>query len=136
MKTMAIIIQKDAYDLILTGLAFAYLGTAVYDEINILCVNWAVKLLSKEGVKVKLDHADASLDHIKENLVKAGLPTDLCEIVKALKATGKVHLYGCSLAAAIFDVEQKDLIPEADGIQGATWFLTEKAEKATIFMQY
>ena len=133
---MAIIIQKDAYDLILTGLAFAYLGTAVYDEINILCVNWAVKLLSKEGVKVKLDHADASLDHIKENLVKAGLPTDLYEIVKALKATGKVHLYGCSLAAAIFDVEQKDLIPEADGIQGATWFLTEKAEKASIFMQY
>ncbi len=136
MKTMAIIIQKDAYDLILTGLAFAYLGTAVYDEINILCVNWAVKLLSKEGVKVKLDHADASLDHIKENLIKAGLPTDLYEIVKALKATGKVHLYGCSLAAAIFDVEQKDLIPEADGIQGATWFLTEKAEKASIFMQY
>ena len=133
---MAIIIQKDAYDLILTGLAFAYLGTTVYDEINILCVNWAVKLLSKEGVKVKLDHADASLDHIKENLVKAGLPTDLYEIVKALKATGKVHLYGCSLAAAIFDVEQKDLIPEADGIQGATWFLTEKAETATIFMQY
>ena len=93
-------------------------------------------MLSKEGVKVKLDHADASLDHIKENLVKAGLPTDLYEIVKVLKATGKVHLYGCSLAAAIFDVEQKDLIPEADGIQGATWFLTEKAEKATIFMQY
>ncbi len=136
MKTMAIIIQKDAYDLILTGLAFAYLGTAVYDEINILCVNWAVKLLSKEGVKIKLDHADASLDHIKENLVKAGLPTDLYEIVKVLKATGKVYLYGCSLAATIFDVEQKDLIPEADGIQGATWFLTEKAEKATIFMQY
>ncbi|MHB1645658.1 MAG: hypothetical protein ACYCT7_02720 [bacterium] len=136
MKTMAIIIQKDAYDLILTGLAFAYLGTAVYDEVNILCVNWAVKLLSKEGVKVKLDHPDASLVHIKENLTKAGLPTDLYEIVKVLKATGKVHLYGCALAAAIFDVSVEDLIPEADGIQGATWFLTEKAENAAIFMQY
>lgn len=136
MKTMAIIIQKDAYDLILTPLAFAYLGTAVYDEVNILCVNWAVKLLSKEGVKVKLDHQDASLDFIKENVKKAGLPNDLYEIVKALKATGKVHFYGCSLAAAVFGVEEKDLVPEADGIQGATWFLTEKAEKASIFMQY
>ncbi|RZD16048.1 MAG: hypothetical protein EVJ46_07600 [Candidatus Acididesulfobacter guangdongensis] len=136
MKTLAIIIQKDAYDLILTPLAFAYLGTTVYDEVNILCVNWAVKLLSKEGVKIKLDHQDASLDLIKENVKKAGLPTDLYEIVKALKATGKVHLYGCSLAAAVFGVEEKDLIPEADGIQGATWFLTEKAEKASVFMQY
>jgi peroxiredoxin family protein len=136
MKTMAIIIQKDAYDLILTGLAFAYLGTAVYDEINILCVNWVVKLLSKEGVKIKLDHPDASLAHIQENLTKAGLPTDLYDIVKTLKGTGKVHFYACSLAAAIFDVDQKDLIPEADGIVGATWFLTEKAESASIFMQY
>ena len=136
MKSMAIIIQKDAYDLILTGLAFAYLGTAVYDEVDILCVNWAVKLISKEGVKIKLDHQDASLQKIQENLTKAGLPTDLYEIVKALKSTGKVHFYGCSLAAAIFEVDQKDLVPEADGIVGATWFLTEKAEKATIFMQY
>ena len=69
-------------------------------------------------------------------MTKAGLPTDLYEIVKALKSTGKVHFYGCSLAAAIFEVDQNDLIPEADGIVGATWFLTEKAEKATIFMQY
>ncbi|MHB8232960.1 MAG: hypothetical protein ACYDDB_08690 [bacterium] len=138
MKTMAIIIQKDDYDLILTPLAFAYLGTAVYDEVNILCVNWAVKLLSKEGVQVKLssNHSDASIEHIKENLKKAGLPTDLYDIVKALKTTGKVHFYGCSLAAAIFDVTVEDLIPEADGFQGATWFLTEKAETASVFMQY
>lgn len=136
MKTLAIIIQKDAYDLILTPLAFAYLGTSVYDEVDILCVNWAVKLLSKEGVKVKLDHSDASVDIIMENVKKAGLPSDLHEIVKALKATGKVHLYGCSLAAAVFGVEEKDLIPEADGIQGAVWFLTEKVEKASVFMQF
>ncbi|WP_414039823.1 hypothetical protein ACJU26_11700 [Acidithiobacillus sp. M4-SHS-6] len=136
MKTMAIIIQKDAYDLILTGLAFAYLGTAIYDQVDILCVNWAVKLLSKDGIKTKLDHQDASLEKIKENVAKAGLPTDLYEIVKALKGTGKVHFYGCSLAAAIFEVDKKDLVPEADEIVGATWFLTEKAEQATIFMQY
>ena len=136
MKSLAIIIQKDAYDLILTPLAFAYLGTTVYDAIDILCVNWAIKLLSQDGVPMKLDHADASLEVLQANLAQAGLPTDLYDIVKALKATQKVHFYGCSLAAAVFGVKESDLIPEADGIQGATWFLTEKAEKASVFLQF
>lgn len=139
MKTMAIVVRQDAYDLVLTPLAFAYLGTAIYDEINILFVNWSVRLLSKQGIealKPSADHLGTSVDMIQERVEAAGIPSDLHEIFKKLKETRKVHLYGCSLAAQIFGVTEKDLIPEADGLVGATWFLTEKAEPATIFMQF
>ena len=139
MKTMAMVVRQDAYDLVLTPLAFAYLGVADYDEVNILFVNWAVRLLSKQGVeavKPSADHAGTPVEMIEERVATAGLPADLHEIFKKLKETGKVHLYACSLAAQIFGVEEKDLIPEADGIVGASWFLKEKAEPATIFMQY
>ncbi|RLJ71609.1 peroxiredoxin family protein [Hydrogenivirga caldilitoris] len=139
MKTMAMVVRQDAYDLVLTPLAFAYLGAADYDEVNILFVNWAVRLLSKQGVeavKPSADHTGTPVDMIEERVKAAGLPADLHEIFKKLKETGKVHLYACSLAAQIFGVEEKDLISEADGIVGATWFLMEKAEPATIFMQY
>ncbi|WP_457599722.1 DsrE/DsrF/DrsH-like family protein [Hydrogenivirga sp.] len=139
MKSLAMVVRQDAYDLVLTPLAFAYLGAATYDEVNILFVNWAVRLLSKDGVqalKPSADHAGTPIEMIEERVAAAGLPTDIHDIFKALKETGKVHLYGCSLAAQIFGVSEENLIPEADGIVGATWFLTEKAEPASVFMQY
>lgn len=143
MNTMALVVREDAYDRILTPLAFAYLGTASgYDEVNILFVNWAVRALTLEGLNIITKDVKLSPNHkgseqeVLDGLKRAGLPTDIYEIIKAIKASGKVHYYGCSLAAQIFGVESKDLIPEADGITGATWFLLEKAQKADIFMTY
>jgi len=47
-----------------------------------------------------------------------------------LKASGCVNFYACSLAGAIFGVNESNLIPEAEGIVGASWFLNDKAAKA------
>ena len=132
MSKLAIIVREDAYDRILTPLAFAYLGTASDMEVDMLFVNWAAKILTKggaENLKVSQEH-EGSDEMVKAKVAEAGLSTDIYENIKTLKATGKVRMYVCSLAASIFGVTRENLVPEAEDIVGATWFLLEKAEKA------
>jgi len=132
MKSMAIVIRDDAYDKLLTPLVFAYLASAEQTQVDMLFVNWAVKALTVEGAaNLRMDGRHAADEpRIREAVAKAGLPNDVYEILKALKATGCVNMYACSLAGAIFGVDESNLIPEAEGIVGASWFLNEKAAKA------
>lgn len=139
-STMTIIVRVDAYDQVITPLAYAYLGSAVYDEVNVLFVNWAVRLLSEDGLEDRLSPASAdrglTLEDLKASVEEGGFPPELEAIVAELGAAEEVNLYGCSRAARVFDVPEEKLIPEADGIEGATWFLTEKAENADLFLQF
>jgi len=132
MKSMAIVVRDDGYDKILTPLAFAYLQAAEGTKVDMLFVNWAVKALTEAGAKsLKVDGRHAAEDAwVRERVAQAGLPPDIYDILKALKSTGNVSFYACSLAASIFGVDKTNLIPEAEGIVGASWFLNEKASKA------
>jgi hypothetical protein len=67
---------------------------------------------------------------LRERLSRDGEPTDIYDFIKALRETGKVRFYGSRLAAATFDVNERNLIPEAEGIVDSMWFLEEKAIKA------
>lgn len=132
MKSLAMVIRDDSYDKILTPLAFAYLTAAEGVEVDMLFVNWSVQALTEEGarnLKVEGRHADQDA-WVREQVAKAGLPNDVHELLKALKETGTVRMYGCSLAASIFGVSDDNLIPEAEGIVGASWFLNDKMAKA------
>lgn len=132
MKSMAIVIRDDAYDKLLTPLVFAYLASAEQTQVDMLFVNWAVKALTADGAaSLCMDGRHAADEpRVREAVAQAGLPNDIHEILKALKATGCVNMYACSLAGAIFGVDESNLIPEAEGIVGASWFLNEKAAKA------
>ncbi len=138
MKSMAIVVRDDAYDKILTPLAFAYLAAAEGTKVDMLFVNWAVKALTKEGAEsLKVDGRHAEQDAwVRERVAKAGLPPDVYDIIKALKDTGNENFYACSLAGAIFGVDDKNLVPEAEGIVGASWFLNEKAAKAEHYQYF
>jgi peroxiredoxin family protein len=138
-SSMALVVRIDAYDQIITPLAYAYLGSAIYDEVDVLFINWAVKLLSEDGLTERLSPAtqarDVPIEALKEQVRDTGLPAELDEIVAELDDAG-VGLYACSMAADVFDVTDDDLVPEADSIEGATWFMTEKAESADVFLQF
>ncbi len=97
-----------------------------------LFVNWAVRALTEEGAKAQAVQGEHAKDDawVRQQVGKAGLPEGIYEVIQALKATGNVNFYGCSLAASIFGVNDDNLVPEASGIVGASWFLNEKAAKA------
>lgn len=133
MKTMAMVIRDDSYDKLLTPLVFAYLAAGAEDvKVDMLFVNWAAKAMTEEGAKsLVVDGRHADQDKwLREEVAKAGLPNDINQILKALHETGNVNMYVCSMAAAIFGVDQENIISEAKGIVGAYWFLNEKMAKA------
>ncbi len=138
MKSLAIVVRDDAYDKILTPLAFAYLTASEGTQVDMLFVNWAVKALTADGAaSLHIDGRHAGDEaKVREGVAKAGLPTDIYEILKALKSTGCVNFYACSLAAAIFGVDDANIIPEASGIVGAAWFLNDKAAKAEHYQYF
>ncbi|MCK5394528.1 MAG: DsrE/DsrF/DrsH-like family protein [Gammaproteobacteria bacterium] len=132
MKSMTIIVREDSYDKILTPLAFAYLQASEGIQVDMLFVNWSVRALTEEGaknIKVQGEHADKD-QWVRDQVEKAGIPNDIYTLIKAIKEMECVNFYGCSLAAAVFGVDEGSLIPEAEGIVGASWFLNEKADKA------
>jgi peroxiredoxin family protein len=134
LKSLAIIVRESSYDRVLTPLAFAYLAAASDVKVDVLFVNWAVRVVMQgesEKLPMSAEHAD-ELQYVRDQVAGAGLPPDIPDIIAAIKGTGNVNLYVCSLAAKIFGATPENVLPQVDDIVGATWFLSDKAKSADL----
>jgi len=129
---VAIVVRDDGYDKLLTPLTFAYVLARSGAAVDVLFVLWAVRALTASGLKeLKIEGRHAGDEQwLREKLARDGDPVEIHDFIKALKETGRVRLYGCRLAAATFEVSEKDMIPESEGIVDSNWFITERAAKA------
>ncbi|MES2921219.1 MAG: hypothetical protein V4819_06725 [Verrucomicrobiota bacterium] len=132
LKRLAIIIRDDAFDRLLTPLTFAYEMGRKGVEVDVLFVLWAVRVLSRDGVKeIKIDPRYADREAwLHERLQRDGDPIEIHDFLQAVKSTGHVRLHGCRLAAMTFDVNEDNLIEEADGIIDPGDFLQKIALRA------
>ncbi len=132
MKRMAIVIRDDSYDRLYTPLTFAYLAAQQGVEVDILFVLWAVRVLTEEGAKsVRMHRQNAGeAAWFSDQVRRDGFPHEIHEFIRLVKQTGRVRLYGCRFAAKTFGVDEAHLLPEADAIVDAMWFLNEKAATA------
>ena len=134
LRSLAIIIREGSYDRILTPLAFAYMAAASEVKVDMLFVNWAVRAVMQgesEKLPMSAEHAD-EFEYVRTQVAAAGLPPEISDIIGAIKATGNVNMYVCSLAAQIFGADADNVLPQVDEIVGATWFLTAKANNADL----
>lgn len=132
LKRLAIIVRDDGFDRLLTPLTFAHEMGRQGVEVDVLFVLWAVRVLSKSGVKeVRMtpSHADREA-WLMGRLQREGDPLEIGDYLRALKGTGHVRLYGCRLAAMTFGVAPDDLLEEATGIIDPGEFLQDIVMRA------
>lgn len=131
-QRLAIVVRDDAFDRLLTPLAFAYEMGSRGAEVDVLFVLWASRVLTEQGVEaVKMDprYSDRG-DWLKGRLAAFDEPQDIRGFLRAAHSTGRVRFHACKLAAATFEVRAQDLLPECHGIMDPTVFLSEIAMQA------
>lgn len=132
LERLAIVVRDDAFDRLLTPLAFAYEMGNRGIEVDLLFVLWASRVLTREGVQqVDIDarYADRKA-WLMGRLAHFNEPQDIHGFIQAAHSTGHVRFHACKLAAATFQVREQDLLPEAQGIINPAEFLSDIAMRA------
>ena len=128
-KKLAIIVHSGTIDQLLCAFILGSTAVSLDWEAHMYFTFWGLTKL-KKGVMDKAG-LPATYKHMEEDLhekLKAmNYPTPY-EMLKRMKASGRLTLYACTPSMEMFDIKKEDLIPEVDHLAGAATFLDVAAE--------
>jgi len=128
---IAIIVRNPSFDNLLFAINYASVSVASGLSTNMLFVGWAAEKL----VDGKLNVVDVPLGYegrkswFEKRLKETGY-NEIYKMLKEVKETGNLKIYICSSTSKIWEIPEKELAPEVDGVIGLTQFLLEEVMKA------
>ena len=150
-RKVAIICSKGSLDMAYPGLILANAARMMGIEAMVFFTFWGLDIITEKKVdKLKagmVGNPSAPLPHMlaglpgmetfatsmmKKKIEGLDIP-DIRELVETLDAAG-TDLYACKMAMDMFDLEQKDLIPEVTEVIGAMDFFQHAEGAQTFFI--
>ena len=128
-KKLAIIVHSGTIDQLLCAFILGSTAVSMDWEAHLYFTFWGLTMLKKgEMEKAGLPTTYKHLEkQFQKKLEAMNYPTPY-EMLKRMKASGKLTLYACTPSMEMFDIKKEDLIPEVDSLAGAATFLDVAAE--------
>ena len=132
---MSLVVKSDTFEDILLALSWAGIGAESQMDVTLFFTNRAARRLHRDGFA---DIAQPAADDpigatFIDGAEQMGF-TDLRDLLRQVKETGRVRVYVCSRGARIFDLRPDTLLPEVDSVLGTASFLLNEAHGADILM--
>jgi len=111
-------------------------AAAMGKPVNVFLQYWALDAFRRD--RIALDHGlapEAGVEgrHHVDHLRHAG-QASWAETLRQAKDLGEVDIQACSLSMDLLDIEQADLDPLVDGVEGVTAFYMNAGEGHMVFI--
>lgn len=135
-KKLAIIVESGTLDKIYCAFILSSTAVALDWEAHLYFTFWGLRALQKgEMDKLGVDSTYKDFEEsLKKRLEEMKYPTPY-QMLKQMKASGRLFIYACTPSMAMLNVKKEDLIPEVDKLAGAAQFLEISADaNVTLFI--
>ncbi len=127
-ERLALIVKSDAYEDLLLALSFAGIAASAGQDVVMFFTNRGARRLKRGGLD-DVRQTDAIGRAFLEGAEGLGF-TDLGQMLRDVKAAGRVRVFLCSRGARIWDIDAESMAPEVDAVMGTATFLLEEVRRA------
>lgn len=127
-ERLALIVKSDHYEDLLLALSFAGIVASAEGEVVMFFTNRAARRLRRGGLAA-IQPEDSVGAEFMAGAEGLGF-RDLEEMLRSVKATGRVRVYLCSRGARIWDIEPENMAETVDSIMGTATFLLDEVPRA------
>lgn len=127
-ERLALIVKSDAYEDLLLALSFAGIAASADLEVAMFFTNRAARRLKSGGFE-DIEQTDEIGHQFIAGAEEIGF-RDLQQMLREIKASGRVRVFLCSRGARIWGIDAGSIAPEVDAIMGTAAFLLDEVRRA------